>query len=54
MGKLDDIPHSRSTGAPQVELVDGVKLVDMFHRVELGVKSRLVYDVDLSYFEKFQ
>ena len=48
------IQEANREGAPQVELVDGVKLVDMFHRVELGVKSRLVYDVDLSYFEKFQ
>jgi restriction system protein len=41
-------------GAPQVELVDGVKLVEMFQRVELGVKKRSVYDVDPSYFEKFK
>lgn len=41
-------------GAPQVELVDGVKLVEMFQRVELGVKKRAVYDVDPSYFEKFK
>lgn len=41
-------------GAPQVELVDGVKLVEMFQRVELGLKKRAVYDVDPSYFEKFK
>ncbi len=41
-------------GAPQVELVDGIKLVEMFQRVELGVKKRSVYDVDPSYFEKFK
>jgi len=41
-------------GAPQVELVDGIKLVKMFQRVELGVKKRTVYDVDPSYFEKFK
>lgn len=41
-------------GAPQVELVDGIKLVEMFQRVELGVKKRAVYDVDPSYFEKFK
>lgn len=40
-------------GAPQVELVDGVKLVEMFQRVELGVKKRVVFDVDPSYFERF-
>ena len=41
-------------GAPQVELVDGVKLVEMFERVELGLKKRTVFDVDLAYFEKFK
>jgi restriction system protein len=41
-------------GAPQVELVDGVKLIEMFHRVELGVSKRTVYEVDPSYFEKFK
>jgi restriction system protein len=40
-------------GAPQVELVDSDKLVDMFQRVELGVTKRTVYDVDLAYFERF-
>lgn len=41
-------------GAPQVELVDGDKLVEMFQRVELGLIKRTVYDVDPSYFEKFK
>ncbi len=41
-------------GAPKVELVDGAKLVEMFQRVELGVKKRTVYGVDLNYFEKFR
>lgn len=41
-------------GAPQVELVDGVKLVEMFQRAELGVNKRVVYDVDPTYFEKFR
>ena len=41
-------------GAPQVELVDGEKLVEMFERVELGLKKRTVFDVDLAYFEKYR
>lgn len=40
-------------GAPAVELVDGKKLVDMFERVELGLKPKTVYDVDLSFFEPY-
>ena len=47
------IQEANRDGAPQVELVDGVKLVEMFQRVELGVTKRTVYDVDLAYFEKF-
>jgi restriction system protein len=41
-------------GAPQVELVDGKKLVEMFERVELGLTKREVYDVDLAYFAKYR
>lgn len=48
------IEEASRDGAPQVELVDGVKLVEMFERVELGVNKRAVFDVDLAYFEKFK
>lgn len=40
-------------GAPQIELVDGKKLVEMFEKVELGVKPKVIYEVELKYFEKF-
>lgn len=48
------IQEASREGAPQVELVDGDKLVDLFQRVELGVFKRTVYDVDPAYFEKFK
>lgn len=48
------IQEANRDGAPQIELVDGVKLVEMFERVELGVKRRVVYDVDPVYFERFK
>lgn len=48
------IQEANREGAPQVELVDGTKLVEMFERVELGVKKRAVFDVDPAYFEKFK
>jgi len=48
------IQEASREGAPQVELVDGYKLVDMFQRVELGGFKRIVYDVDPTYFEKFK
>lgn len=41
-------------GAPKIELLDGEKLVEMFQRVDLGVKRRVVYEADLAYFEKFK
>ena len=47
------VQEANREGAPQVELVDGDKLVEMFQRVELGVTKRTVYDVDPAYFEKF-
>jgi restriction system protein len=47
------IQEANREGAPQVELVDGEKLVEMFQRVELGVTKRTVYDVDPVYFDKF-
>lgn len=40
-------------GAPPIELVDGKKLVEMFEKVELGLKPKIVYEVQLNYFEKF-
>jgi restriction system protein len=47
------VQEANREGAPKVELVDGAKLVEMFQKVELGVKRRDIYDVDLAYFEKF-
>ena len=49
----DAIKEANREGAPQVELVDGEKLVEMFKLVELGVKPRTVYEVDLPFFEPF-
>jgi restriction system protein len=48
------IQEAQRDGAPKVELVDGAMLVKMFEKVELGVVKRVVYDVDLSYFEKYR
>lgn len=49
----DAVKEASRDGAPQVELVDGEKLVEMFHRVELGVKPKTVYEVELPFFEPF-
>lgn len=49
----DAVKEASRDGAPQVELVDGENLVEMFHRVELGVKPKIVYEVELPFFEPF-
>jgi restriction system protein len=41
-------------GANPIELVDGEKLVRMFERLELGVKPKVVYEVDVDFFNEFQ
>jgi restriction system protein len=48
------IQEANRDGAPKVELVDADKLVAMFEKVELGLNKRIVYDVDISFFEKYR
>jgi len=40
-------------GAPPVELIDGQKLVKLFEQRELGVKPKIIYEIDLNFFEPF-
>jgi len=40
-------------GAPPIELIDGKKLVELFEKVELGVKPKIIYEVEYSFFEQF-
>jgi restriction system protein len=47
------IKEANRDGAPQVELVDGIKLIEMFKKVELGVKPKVIYEVDLPFFEPY-
>lgn len=37
----------------KVELVDGEKIVQMFEKVQLGVKPKNIYEVDLTFFEPY-
>jgi restriction system protein len=41
-------------GASPIELVNGDKLLDMFEKLELGLKPRKTFDVDHQFFEPFQ
>lgn len=41
-------------GVPPIELVDGEKLIDMFEKLELGLKPRTAYEIDDNFFEDFK
>jgi restriction system protein len=41
-------------GVPPIELVDGEMLLNMFEQLELGLKPRTTYDVDLTFFNDFR
>ena len=38
----------------KLELIDGDKLVEMFEKVELGVKPKTIYEPDLTFFEQYR
>lgn len=40
-------------GAPPIELIDGKNLVELFEKVNLGVKPKTVFEVDFSFFEPY-
>jgi restriction system protein len=46
--------EARRDGAPPIELVDGETLVQMFERLELGVKPKTVYAVDETFFDEYR
>lgn len=41
-------------GVPPIELVDGEKLLDMFEKLELGLKPKKAYEIDEKFFDDFQ
>jgi restriction system protein len=41
-------------GVPTIELVDGEKLLDLFEKLELGLKPRTAFEVDDKFFEDFK
>jgi restriction system protein len=45
--------EARRDGAPPIELVDGESLVQMFERLELGVKPKTIYEVDEAFFDEY-
>ena len=52
---VDAKKEARRDGVPPpIELVDRDKLVEMFERLELGLRPRKTYDIDVSFFEDFK
>ena len=47
------VKEANRDGVPKIELVDGNKLVEMFKKAELGMKQKIIYEVDLLFFEPF-
>jgi len=41
-------------GAPPIELVDGEKLVQLFEKKQLGLKEKVVYEIDNDFFDEFR
>lgn len=41
-------------GAPPIELVDGEKLVQLFEQKKLGLRQKIVYEIDNSFFDEFR
>lgn len=40
-------------GVPPIELVDAEKLMQMFEDLQLGLKPRMVYEIDVDFFKEF-
>lgn len=51
---LDAKKESRRDGAPPIEIIDGEKLIEMFERLELGLKPIKTYEVNYPFFEEFK
>ncbi len=40
-------------GVPPIELIDGIRLVAMLEKEEIGLKPRMVYDIDYDFFRSY-
>lgn len=41
-------------GAPPIELVDGEKLIELFAKLELGLRPVTTYEIDVSFFAEYR
>ena len=44
----------RESGTQQIELVDGDKLVGLFEQEWLGLKQKVVYEIDDTFFDEYR
>ena len=51
---LDAKKEARRDGVPPIEIIDGEKLVEMFERLDLGLKPIKTYEIDFSFFEEYE
>lgn len=47
------IKEATREGTYPIELVDGEKLVELFEKTELGMKPKIVYEIDYNFFGEF-
>jgi restriction system protein len=50
---LDAKKEAIRDGAPPIELVDGESLIELFQRNKLGLKPRIIYEIDKTFFQEF-
>ncbi|MDD5133809.1 MAG: restriction endonuclease [Phycisphaerae bacterium] len=51
---IDAQKEARRDGVEVIELVDGNKLVEIFEKLELGVKPKKVFEVDYDFFKTYK
>jgi restriction system protein len=51
---IDSRREASRDGVPQIELIDGEKLVEMLEELELGLRSVKAFEIDPSFFNEFR
>lgn len=51
---LEAKKEANRDGVTPIELVDGEKLIIMFQKLELGLKPKTIYEIDLKFFDEYK
>lgn len=46
--------EAKRDGVPPIELVDGDKLVELFEKYQLGLKPKIVFEIEYDFFKEFE